>query len=226
VGVGGLGAPAAAALASGGVGRLGLVDPDLVDVSNLHRQPLYGDADVGRPKVTVAAARLARLAPGLQLETVQARLGAEHATLVARYDAVVDGTDSIAAKFLLSDLALATGRPLVHAGVIGFRAQLMTILPGRSACYRCVFEEAPPSGEVPACEEAGVLGPLPPLIGALQAAEAIRCLAGRPPLFADRLLTVDLGAGGWRTVPLAPNPRCPACARTQPERATTRSEAR
>jgi len=201
IGVGGLGAPAATALAAAGVGMLGLVDPDVVEVSNLHRQPLYTGADVGRPKVEVATERLRGLAPALR-----------------GFDVVLDGTDTIAAKFVVSDAAVAAGVPLVHAGVLGFRAQLLTVLPGRSACYRCVFEEAPPPGDVPSCQEAGVLGPVAALAGALQAAEAIRLLAGEPPAWANALLALDTQAGRWRTVPVAPNPRCPACAPRAVER--------
>ncbi len=212
VGVGGLGSPAAWVLARAGVGTLGLVDHDVVEVSNLHRQPLYDRGDVGTPKVTAAAARLRALAPGLRLVTWQERFGPGHAALLSGFDLVLDGTDSIASKFDLNDAAVVAGVPLVHAGVLGFRAQLMTVLPGRSACYRCVFEEAPPPADVPSCSEAGVLGPTTAFAGALQAAEAIRLLTGRGALFADRLLTVDLYTGRFRTVPLAPSPRCPACA--------------
>src|SRR5437867_3259425 len=112
----------------------------------------------------------------------------------------------------------AAGVPLVHAGVLGFRAQLLTVLPGGSACYRCVFEEAPPPGDVPSCQEAGVLGPVAALAGALQAAEAIRLLAGEPPAYANALLALDTQAGRWRTAPVAPNPRCPVCAPRAAER--------
>ena len=211
VGVGGLGAPAARALAGAGVGTLGLVDPDVVEVSNLHRQPLYDDDDVGTAKVDAAAARLRALAPGIAIETRRERCDAGDAPLFRRFDVVVDGTDSIAAKFDLNNAAVAAGIPLVHAGVLGFRAQVMTILPHRTACYRCVFEAPPPAGDVPSCGEAGVLGPVPVLAAALQAAEVLRLLGGLPPLWADRLLTIDLLAGRTRTVPLARNPRCPAC---------------
>jgi adenylyltransferase/sulfurtransferase len=211
VGVGGLGAPAAATLASAGVGTLGLVDPDVVEVSNLHRQALYTDADVGRPKVEAASARLAPLAPALRVEPYRHRFTADDGDLLSRYDVVLDGTDSIAAKFAVNDAAVAARVPLVHAGVLGFRAQLLTVLPG-GTCYRCVFEEAPPPGDAPSCQEAGVMGPVPAFAAALQAAEAIRILTGRGAAFADRLVTFDLRAGIWRIVPLAPNPRCPVCA--------------
>jgi adenylyltransferase/sulfurtransferase len=222
VGIGGLGAPAARALAEAGVGTLGLVDPDLVELSNLHRQPLYDDADVGAPKVEAAAARLRALAPALAIETHRRRCDADDAPLFRRFDVVLDGTDTIAAKFDVNDAAVAAGVPLVHAGVLGWRAQVMTVLPGASACYRCVFEEAPPPGDVPSCSEAGVLGPVPALAAALQAADALRIVTGVAPLYAGRLLALDLLDGRWRAVPLARNPRCPTCANEAPvERSAT-----
>src|SRR3989442_11618923 len=207
IGVGGLGAPAATALAAAGVGTLGLVDPDAVELSNLHRQPLYTGADVGRPKVEVAAERLRGLAPALRVKTRRARFGSPDAYLLSGFDVVLDGTDTIAAKFVVNDAAILAGVPLVHAGVLGFRAQLLTVLPGRSACYRCVFEEAPPPGDVPSCQEAGVVGPVAVLAGALQAAEAIRLLAGEPPAYANALLALDTQAEGRRTGPAAPQTR-------------------
>jgi adenylyltransferase/sulfurtransferase len=225
VGVGGLGAPAAQALAQAGVGTLGLMDPDRVDVSNLHRQPLYDDDDVGRPKVEAAAARLRALAPGVRIEPLAERFDAAHEALARRYDVVVDGTDTIEAKFTLNDAAVTARVPLVHAGVLGLRAQVLTVLPGASACYRCVFEEPPPAAESASCRDAGVLGPVPVLAGALQAAEAIRLLVGERPLFADLLCTIDLGTGAWRHVPLARNPLCTACAATTLAADVGRSEA-
>src|SRR5438309_11107015 len=142
IGVGGLGAPAATALAAAGVGTLGLVDPDAVELSNLHRQPLYTGADVGRPKVEVAAERLGALAPALRVETWPARFGPSDAHLLRRFDVVLDGTDTIAAKFVVNDAATLAGVPLVDAVVLGFRAQLLTVLPGRSACHRFLFAAA------------------------------------------------------------------------------------
>jgi adenylyltransferase/sulfurtransferase len=211
VGVGGLGCPAASALVRSGVGTLGLVDPDTVDVSNLPRQLLYGEEDVGRAKVDVAAERLRSLAPATRIVTTRARFTPRDAAWLADFDVVLDGTDSIAAKFDLSDAAVATGVPLVHAGAVEFRAQLLTILPGRTACYRCVFEEPPPADDVPSCQEAGVLGPAVALAGSLQAADALRVGRGERPLFADRLLSIDLRAGTWRSVPVARTVHCAAC---------------
>ena len=212
VGVGGLGSPAALALAQAGVGTLGLVDPEPIEVSNLHRQLLYDSTDVGQPKVTVAAERLRRLAPGLRVESWRERFGPGHLALLRGFDCLVDGTDTVAAKFVLNDAAIAARVPLVHAGVLAFVAQLMTVVPGASACYRCVFEEPPPPEETPGCQEAGVLGPVVALAGALQAAEALRLLAGATPAWTNRLLRIDAWTGKWRTVPLAQNPRCAACA--------------
>ena len=211
VGVGGLGCPAALALARAGVGTLGLIDPDTVDVSNLPRQLLYGDGDVGRAKVEVAAERLAALAPNTRVVATRARFGARDATWLRDFDVVLDGTDSIAAKFDVSDAAVATGVPLAHAGAVDWRAQLLTVVPGVTACYRCVFEEAPPPDDVPSCQEAGVAGPVVALAGSLQAADALRVATGEAPLFADRLLSIDLRAGTWRSVPVARTGRCRAC---------------
>jgi adenylyltransferase/sulfurtransferase len=223
IGVGGLGCPAALALARAGVGTLGLVDPDIVDPSNLPRQILYADADVGRPKVEVAASRLRAEVPGLRLVTARERIGAGDGAWLAEFDVVLDGTDTIAAKFAVNDAAVAGGVPLVHAGAIGFRSQLLTILPGATACYRCVFEAAPPDDDVPACDEAGVLGPVVALAGALQAADALRVLDGATPAFADRLLAIDLRTGTWRTVPVTRTAHCATCGRPADADAARRS---
>jgi molybdopterin-synthase adenylyltransferase len=210
IGVGGLGAPAATALAGAGVGRLRLIDPDVVEPSNLHRQPLYDDDDVGTAKVEAAARRLRERHPALQVEPLRARFAGELA-LLRDVDVVIDGTDTVATKFVVNDAAVAAGVPLVHAGAIGFRAQLLTVLPGASACYRCVFEEPPPPDEVASCQEAGVLGPAVVLAGTLQAAEAVRLLRGDVTSFADRLLTIDTRAGTWRSVPVTRHSACVTC---------------
>ena len=222
IGVGGLGSPAALALASAGIGTLGLIDPDCVEVSNLHRQPLYVENDAGRPKVAAAAARLGADHPELRIETWQDRFGPTHTALARRFDVLIDGTDSISAKFAVNDAAVAAGVPLVHAGVVGFRAQILTIVPGESACYRCIFEDAPPPDETPGCEAAGVLGPVPVLAGAIQASEAVRLLGHVRPALAGRLLAIDLLSGTWRVVPVTRNPACTACGSLSAER---RSEA-
>lgn len=222
IGIGGLGSPAAAALAAAGVGTLGLIDPDRVEVSNLHRQPLYDESDVGRPKVAAAAARLVARHAALRVETFEDRFGPTHTGLAGRFDVLVDGTDTIAAKFAVNDAAVAARVPFVHAGVTGFRAQVLTVVPGASACYRCIFEDAPPADETPSCEAAGVLGPVPVLAGAIQASEAVRLLAHERPALAGRLLAVDLLSGSWRVVPVTRHSACTACGSSSAER---RSEA-
>ena len=226
IGVGGLGSPAAMALADAGVGTIGLVDPDRVEPSNLHRQPLYGDGDDGRLKVDAAAEHLRARHPRLHIEAAAVRFAAGAATLLADFDLVVDGTDSVGAKFAVNDAAVAAGIPLCHAGAIGWQAQLLTILPGTTACYRCLFEEPPPPDDVPSCQEAGVLGPAVVLAGSLQAAEAVRLLGGMSPLFADRLLVIDTRSGAWRRIAVTRRPGCPACGSLHQHPITQRSIAR
>jgi len=211
IGVGGLGSPAAIALAEAGVGTIGLIDADRVEVSNLHRQPLYTDGDVGAPKVRAAAARLQAVRPGVQVMTWPVRFGPDSVALLDGFDVILDGTDSAVAKFDINDAAVARRVPLVHAGAIGTRAQLLTVLPGQTACLRCLFEDPPDPDEAPSCDEAGVLGPSVVLAGSLQGAEAVRLLAGAGPMFAGSLLTFDVWGGAWRRVPVAPRATCVTC---------------
>jgi molybdopterin/thiamine biosynthesis adenylyltransferase len=223
VGVGGLGSPAAIALAEAGVDTIGLVDPDRVEASNLHRQPLYTDADIGALKVEAAAARLRTVRPGVRIVTWSVRFGPGWAALLDGFDVILDGTDSAAAKFALNDAAVARRLPLVHAGAIGTRAQLLTVLPGETACLRCLFEDSPGPDEAPSCQEAGVLGPSVVLAGTLQGAEAVRLLAGAGPLFAGSLLTFDVWGGAWRRVQVARRATCATCGVLHREVFTQRS---
>ncbi len=217
VGTGALGCAAADALATAGVGRLTLVDPDRVERSNLHRQLLHRTADLGHAKVDSGAATLAARHPALAITTAAVRFDADNATTLAHDHAcVIDATDGIATKFLINDLVVGLGKPLVHAGIVRFQGQLMTILPGVSACYRCLFGAPPPEGSAPSCQEAGVLGSLAGTIGTLQAAEAIRIVTGTGTLLTDRLLTYDALAGRWRHVRLRRNPACTACRHVAP----------
>jgi adenylyltransferase/sulfurtransferase len=217
VGVGALGCAAAGALAAAGIGRLTLVDPDRVERSNLHRQLLHRTADLGRAKVESAADSLHARHPAVAIATAALRFDAATAAdLVGEHTCVIDATDGIATKFLVNDLAVGLGTPLVHAGIVRFQGQLMTILPGVSACYRCLFGAPPEEGSVPSCQEAGVLGSLAGTIGTLQAAEAIRLATGTGTLLTDRLLTYDALSGRWRHVRLRRNPSCPACRHARP----------
>lgn len=212
VGVGGLGAPAAAALAASGVKHLTIVDPDVVEVSNLPRQPLYGLPDVGAAKVEVAARRLAAAHPGLAIRPLRDRVDAANAErILGGHEVILDGTDGLSSKVLLNEAALALGTPLVHAGALGFDGQVLTILPGRTACLRCLFPELPDEDELPTCQQAGILGPVVGATGFVVAGEAARLLAGAPPALAGRLAILDGLRLTWRTVTVRPNPRCPAC---------------
>lgn len=210
--MGGLGVPAACALARGKAGRIGLVDPDPVELSNLPRQVIYGTASLGRLKVEAAAARLGEDHPELVVETYPVALDAANASeLIARYDFTIDATDDPTTKFLINDTCVALGRPFVYAGVLGMTGQAMTVLPGRSACLRCLFEEPPAPGEVASCREAGIVGPVAAAIGEIEAAEALRWLGGGVPELAGKILTYDAAAGGRiRALEVSPRPGC-AC---------------
>jgi molybdopterin/thiamine biosynthesis adenylyltransferase len=225
IGAGGLGGPALLGLAAAGVGRLALADGDGVETSNLARQPLFGEADLGRRKAEAAAARLRHLFPSVQVEALDGRFDRGSAAQLLRgADLLVDGSDNFETRFLANDEALRAGIPLVHGGVLRYTAQLLTVLPGATGCLRCLFEGPPPGGEVPTCAEAGVLGPLAGLTGSLMAAEALRLLAGEAPAYAGRLLIYEARAARARTVPVKPRPDCTACP-SAPRRPPTPSPA-
>jgi molybdopterin-synthase adenylyltransferase len=210
VGAGGLGCPAALSLAAAGVAALGLIDCDCVDASNLQRQILYRTADLGRCKAEVAAERIVACYPEVSVQFFAERLSADNLARVFRhFDFIIDGTDQIAAKYLVNDGAVLLGIPFSHAGILGFQGQTMTILPGRSACLRCVFPSPPPAG--PTCQDGGVIGAVCGTIGAIQAAEAIKYLFGLDHLLTDRLLTYDALSASWRTIAWFRSRTCPVC---------------
>lgn len=191
IGAGGLGSPALLYLAASGLGTLGIVDFDRVDLSNLQRQVLYTVDDIGAPKVKVAARRLKALNPDLDVHEHEVVLRADNILeLFGRYDVVIDGTDQFATRYLVSDACVLTGRPLVSAAIHRFEGQAMTYVPG-TGCYRCLFPVPPGAGAVPNCAEAGVLGVLPGVLGAVQATEAIKIVLGIGELLTNRLLTYD-----------------------------------
>jgi molybdopterin/thiamine biosynthesis adenylyltransferase len=213
IGAGGLGCPAALALAASGARRVGIVDDDRVDASNLHRQVLFSDADVGEPKVTAFARALARRFPAVDVVTHAVRFDVTVAAeLVAGYDVVIDGSDNFATKFLANDAAVLARRPLVHAAAVGTGGQLLTVPAGGRPCYRCLFEEPPAAGVGPSCAEAGVLGPVPGVLGALAGVEASALLRGQAPAYVGRLLQYDSAGMTLRAVSFNPNPRCAVCA--------------
>jgi adenylyltransferase/sulfurtransferase len=212
VGAGGLGSPAAFYLAAAGIGTIGLIDGDVVDLSNLQRQVIHQTDDVGRPKVDSARAKIEALNPNVAVETHYTRLTAENALdLLGRYDIVVDGVDNFSSKFLINDACFFAHKPLVHGGIIRFDGRVFTILPGKSACFRCIFKQPPPPGTVANCQEAGVIGALAGVIGTIQATEVLKWILGRGRLLTDRLLDYDARQTRFREIKVARNPRCALC---------------
>lgn len=212
IGAGGLGSPAALYLAAAGIGRLGVVDFDVVDRSNLQRQVLYRDADVGRPKAAAAAEALRARNPHVEIVEHRHRLDARNALDLARdYDIIVDGADNFATRYLTNDLAVLTKRPLVYAAIFQFDGQAAVFAHDGGPCYRCLYPEPPPPALAPNCAEAGVLGVLPGLLGLVQATEAIKLALGVGRTLAGRLLTVDALDMRFRELRVPRDPRCPVC---------------
>lgn len=215
VGAGGLGCPAGLYLAAAGVGTLGVMDSDVVDLSNLQRQIAHATPDIGIPKVESAAAKFRAINPDVNVRTYNERLTAANALDVLRdYDFIIDGTDNFASKFLVADACHFAGKPYVHAGILRFDGQLITVRPGVSACYRCVFSAPPPAGAVPSCSQAGVLGVVAGVIGTLQATEAVKFLLEQGELLTDMILVYNALNAGFRRVSIKRNPQCPLCGET------------
>ncbi|MFB6128733.1 MAG: ThiF family adenylyltransferase [Halorhabdus sp.] len=211
VGVGGLGSPVTQYLAAAGIGRLGLVDGDVVERSNLQRQVIHGDDDIGRPKVDSAAEFVADLNPDVTVETHEITLGPDDAmALLEDYDVVVDASDNFPTRYLLNDACALAGTPLVHGAVYRFEGQATTF-DGSRPCYRCLFPEAPPEGAVPDCATAGVLGVVPGTIGTIQATEAIKQVLGVGDSLSGELLQYDARSLTIETVPFDARPDCPVC---------------
>ena len=212
VGAGGLGSPLGLYLAAAGVGHVGLVDFDVVDVTNLQRQVLHGTRDVGRSKLDSARDRLLDINPHVDLETYDTRLTSDNALEIVReYDVVVDGTDNFPTRYLVNDACVLTGRPNVYGSIFRFEGQASVFATADGPCYRCLFREPPPPGLVPSCAEGGVLGVLPGLIGTIQATETLKILLGIGTTLAGRLLLVDALRMQFRTLKLQRDPACPAC---------------
>lgn len=214
VGTGGLGAPAAMYLAAAGVGTIGLVDFDAVELSNLQRQIIHATKDVGKPKVQSGRETIAALNPDVQVSTYQERVSAANITDIIRdkdYDFIIDGVDNFPAKFLINDACVLLKKPFSHAGIIQFFGQTMTYVPGAGPCYRCVFNAPPPAGVAPTCREAGVLGVMGGIIGTIQATEALKYILGIGELLTGALLTFDAAAMDFRRVRLGRNTKCRVC---------------
>jgi len=212
VGAGGLGAPAALYLAAAGVGELGVVDFDAVELSNLQRQVLYTTPDVGRPKLTAAKERIEALNPGTRVVAYEERFTSENALeILAPYDVVVDGTDNFPTRYLVNDASVLLGKPNVYGSIYRFEGQVSVFDAKRGPCYRCLYSEPPPPDLVPSCAEAGVLGVLPGVVGVLQATETLKLLLGRGDPLIGRLLLYDALAMSFRELKLRKNPSCVIC---------------
>jgi molybdopterin/thiamine biosynthesis adenylyltransferase len=211
VGAGGLGAPVAMYLAAAGVGTIGIVDADVVDLSNLQRQIIHFTADVDKPKVLSAKEKMEAINPDVKVVTYQEFLSANNALdIINNYDFVVDGTDNFPVKFLINDACVMAGKPFSHGGILRFHGQTFTHLPG-TACYRCMFKEPPPVGSVPTCSQAGVLGAIAGMLGTIQAAEVLKYLTGVGELLTNRLLTFDAKSMIFRTIKVNKNADCSIC---------------
>jgi adenylyltransferase/sulfurtransferase len=213
IGAGGLGSPAAFYLTAAGVGTVGIVDPDKVELSNLQRQILHGTSDIGRQKVDSARSTLARLNPDVVVKTYPLRFAEDNAReIAANYDFIVDGSDNFDTKFLVNDCAVELGIAFSHAGIVRMQGQTITVIPGKSACYRCFFKAPPPPEEILNCEAAGILGAVAGTLGTIQATEAVKYLAGFDTgLLTDRLLIYDAKNMKFRDVQVQRDPNCVSC---------------
>lgn len=212
VGLGGLGSPVALYLAAAGVGTLGLVEPDRVAVSNLQRQIIYGERDLGAPKAEAARAQLADLNSAIRVEAHPIRFAGDDARRIARdYDVIVDGTDNLASRYVMNDVALDLGIPYIYGAVFQFEGQMARLCIAGAPCYRCLFPAPPPADALRPAEETGILGVVPGVVGLLQATEVIRWITGYAAPDPDRLLLYDARRMDLTPIAIAPDPECPAC---------------
>lgn len=211
VGAGGLGSPAALYLAAAGVGTIGLIDGDVVDMTNLQRQVIHFTDDVNKPKVLSAKEKIAQLNPDVNVVTYQELLSTYNVfDIIKEYDIVIDGTDNFPTKFLVNDACVLEGRPFSHGGILRFEGQTFTHTPG-NACYRCAFNSPPPPNAVPTCSQAGVLGSIAGMLGTIQATEVLKFFVGQGNLLTNRLLTFNALSMEFRNIAFKRNPRCPIC---------------
>ncbi len=212
IGAGGFGSPAALYLSACGVGTIGIADDAVVKLSNLQRQVIHSTRDIGTPKVLSARERMAAINPNLSIITHRTRVTEENILDTIRaYQFVLDCTDNFASKYLINDACILTGKAFSHAGVLQFEGQTLTVLPGESTCYRCIFPDPPPREVAPPSSEAGILGVLPGVIGTIQATEAIKYLLGLGALLTDQVLTYRALPMEFRKVPVKKNPHCKVC---------------
>lgn len=212
IGAGGLGSPCALYLASAGIGKIGIADSDKVELNNLQRQILHSNSSIGKTKVESAKERLAAINPDVEVIAHNLRLTSENILDIIRdYDIVVDGSDNFPTRYLVNDACVLSGKPLSHGGIFRFDGQAMTILPHKSACYRCLFPEPPPPGFVPSCQEAGILGAVAGIIGTIQANEVLKYILEVGNLLAGKLLVFNALDSSFRQVKVPKDPKCPIC---------------
>lgn len=214
LGAGGLGSPSAMYVAAAGVGTIGIVDDDVVDESNLQRQILHNMDRLGMPKVESARLTLQALNPDVEVVAHRERLTSENVLgIIGQYDLIVDGADNFPTRYLLNDAALKLGKPVIHASIFRFEGQMTTFLPDQGPCYRCLYPDPPPPGMAPSCQEAGVLGVLPGLVGCVQATEALKLILGVGESLSGRLLVFDALGTKFRTLKLRKDPQCRVCSK-------------
>lgn len=212
VGAGGLGSPALLYLTAAGVGRIGIIEDDVVDLTNLQRQVLHATADVGKPKVNSASETMKQINPHVEIDVYQKRLTKENILpLLEKYDIVVDGVDNFPTRYLINDACVMKNKILVEGGILRFMGLIMSIKGGETACYRCVFEEPPPPGTVPSCAEAGILGAVAGVVGTLQATEVLKIITDVGEPLYNRMLQFDAEELRFHEVKARRNPKCPVC---------------
>lgn len=212
IGAGGLGSPCALYLASAGIGKIGIADSDKVELNNLQRQILHSTSSIGKTKVESAKERMTGINSDVEVVAYNFRLTSENILDIIRgYDIIVDGSDNFPTRYLVNDACVLSGRPLSHGGIFKFDGQAMTILPHKSACYRCLFPEPPPPGFVPSCQEAGILGAVAGIIGTIQANEVLKYILEIGNLLAGKLLVFNALDSSFRQVKVPKDPKCPIC---------------
>lgn len=212
IGCGGLGSPCAYYLAAAGVGHIGLVDSDKVELNNLQRQILHSTDDVGKPKVASAKEKLISLNPELQITTYELRLTSQNIMdIIKEYDIIVDGSDNFPTRYLVNDACVLSNKPLVHAGILRFDGQATTIIPHKGPCYRCIFPDPPPPGMVPSCQEAGILGSVAGVLGVIQATEVLKYILGKGELLVGKLLVFNALEMNFRKLNIQRNKDCQLC---------------
>ncbi len=212
IGCGGLGSPASYYLASAGIGRIGLVDSDKVELNNLQRQILHFTKDIGKAKVESAKEKIFAINPEIEIITYELRLNSQNILDVIKdYDFVIDGSDNFPTRYLVNDACIITNKPFSHAGILRFDGQAITVVPKQGPCYRCLFPDPPPPGMVPSCQQAGIIGGVAGILGAIQATEAIKYILGLPELLVGRLLIFNALEMNFRKLKIKRNPECPVC---------------